>query len=74
MADSFEKEEEEEQEPEPVAEPIVVKRKRIGSKTYLIDKYNNLYDFRAYMRDGTDTIVGLWDPVQDRVVERLVDV
>jgi len=61
-------------EPEPVVEPTVVRRKIIQGKRYLMDKYNNLYDFDAYMRDGNDVIVGLWDPVQYRVVERLVDV
>ena len=61
-------------DPEPAVEPTVVKRKIIEGKRYLMDKYNNLYDYDAYVRDGTDVIVGLWDPVQDRVVERLIDV
>lgn len=78
MANPSEEEEEEEPEPapapEPAVEPTVVKRKIIEGKRYLMDKYNNLYDYDAYVRDGTDVIVGLWDPVQDRVVERLIDV
>ena len=60
--------------PEPVVEPTVVKRKIIEGKRYLMDKYNNLYDYEALVRDGNDVIVGLWDPAQDRVVERLIDV
>ena len=78
MADSFEEEEEEEDEeeevPEPVSEPLRVKRKIIGGKTYFMDKYYNLYDYELIVRDGIDVVVGLWDPVQDRVVERLIDV
>jgi len=81
--DSQEEEEEEDDEvplfmeepdPEPVFEPIVIKRKMIEGKRYLMDKYNNVYDYDAFMRDGNDVIVGLWDPIQDRVVERLIDV
>lgn len=73
---SEEEEEEEEPEPEPEqdVEPIVVKRKIIEGKRYLMDKYNNLYDFDACLRDRTDVVVGLWDPIQNRVVERIVDV
>lgn len=79
---SEEEDEEEEPEPAPVTAPapepfvgaIVVKRKIIEGKRYLMDKYNNLYDFDACVRDGTDVVVGLWDPIQDRVVERLIDV
>lgn len=76
MADSSEEEEEEEPTPAPeqVVEDVVVKRKIIEGKRYLMDKYNNLYDYEAFMRDRTDVIVGLWDPIQDRVVERLIDV
>lgn len=61
-------------DPEPAVEPIVVKRKIIEGKRYLMDKYNNLYDYDAFVRDRTDVVVGLWDPIQDRVVERLIDV
>lgn len=83
MANPSEEEEEEEEPapvvalapaPEPAVEPIVVKRRIIEGKRYLMDKYNNLYDYDAYVRDGIDAIVGLWDPIQGRVVERLVDV
>lgn len=74
MSNPSDQEVEEEQEPAPEPASVVVKRKIIEGKRYLMDKYNNLYDFDAYVRDGTDVIVGLWDPVQDRVVERLIDV
>lgn len=76
MAEEHEQEDEPEPDPEPelVVDPTVVRRKIIEGKRYLMDKYNNLYDYEAYVRDRNQELVGLWDPIQDRVVERLIDV
>ena len=70
----------EEEEPAPAAPavvespPVVVRRKVIQGHLYLMDKNYNLYDYNAYVREGNQNIIGMWDTTQDRVVERLIDV
>ena len=54
--------------------PVVVRRKVIRGRIYLMDNNYNLYGYNAYVNEGNDNIVGMWDPTQDRVVERLIEV
>ncbi len=51
---------------------IVVREKLIEGTRYLIDKYNNLYHYEIYVNEGVYWIIGLWDPVLDRVLDRVL--
>jgi hypothetical protein len=58
---------ESEQEPEP--EPIILQKKIINGKKYLLNTTNNyLYDWQVYVEEGEADRVGKWDPVRKIIV------
>lgn len=67
-------------QPAPVVAPVVeeeyiiVRKRIIQGKRYLIDRNNNLYDYDEFCRTGEQVEVGVLDIYQNRVVERLIDV